>query len=434
MLINIANFYVEFFKLILAMKGIINRRVKYSLPALILLCACTIYLVIMSIHDSSYRMSLLVLAVIPICSLLTEGHRRLLLSTFVYFGICCLDDLICIIMSRILHISNEQLSEDPMVFSLMNSANLMVLMLISVAMEKFYRSKHCEKESIFEKPDTSYILIFIIGQAISLIVVSPFITSGFSSSLRNNRIIAICTALFSVFFLLLGVLLIYSNSSMNHYKQTAEINHRLMKSKEGYYQQLLKNDESLRHFRHDMNNHVLCMRALLESGKYNEAKDYLSSMSATLASARQKYSTGNILVNAIVNDIKEKYADVSLSWEGVVPGKMNMNDMDICIIFSNILENAMAAASKCKEEKTVDVSIGQFAGSLVITVVNTKSEDVREKSGRFITSKKDSENHGLGIMNVKQCVSGNGGTAEFTYDERRFKVEIILPDAVPDRS
>ncbi|MBQ6180271.1 MAG: GHKL domain-containing protein [Ruminococcus sp.] len=433
MLINIANYYVEFFKLLLVMKGVINRRVKISAPAITMLCACTAYLIIMSIYDNSYKMSLFVLTVIPVCTLFLEGRRKLLLSTVAYLGICCLDDLIYIIMSHVLSINNDDLSNDSVVFSLMNSANLIIIMLIVVLMDKLYY-KHGDKKELFEKPDISYILIFIIGQAISLIVVSPFLTSGFSSNMRNSRIIAACTALFSAFFLLLGVMLIYSNSSKNYYKQTSEINHQLMKSKENYYQQLLKNDESLRHFRHDMNNHVICIRALLGSGKYDEAENYLSSMSATLAATRPKYRTGNILVNAIVNDIHEKYADVSLEWEGTVPEKINIDDMDICIIFSNVLENAMAAAVKCSGDKNVSVSIGQFAGSLVITVENTKEGEIKEKNGRFVTSKKDSSNHGLGIINIKQCVSANSGTSEFKYDEHRFKVEIVLPDAVPDRS
>ena len=68
--------------------------------------------------------------------------------------------------------------------------------------------------------------------------------------------------------------------SKNHYKEIADINERLLKSKENYYTMLLQKDRDTIKFRHDISKHLNCMYILFDKGKYDELRKYFDKIGA----------------------------------------------------------------------------------------------------------------------------------------------------------
>ena len=204
---------------------------------------------------------------------------------------------------------------------------------------------------------------------------------------------------------------------------------KILTAQKEYYEHLLDLESETRRFRHDINNHILCINALLSDNKYDAAKDYVQEIGESISSMRNKLATGNSLVNAIVNDISIKYNNVMLEWQGMIPEELTISNMDICTIFSNLLDNAFCAASKCSSGK-VGVTVKTVANSLMVTIKNDISEPVKVKSSKFITSKKDKKNHGIGTMNVLECVKSHEGKVEYSYTDKDFTAEVILPNVI----
>ncbi|HPY84460.1 MAG TPA: GHKL domain-containing protein [Ruminococcus sp.] len=65
-----------------------------------------------------------------------------------------------------------------------------------------------------------------------------------------------------------------------------------------------------------------------------------------------------------------------------------------------------------------------------MTIKNNISAPIRTKDSKLITSKPDKKNHGLGTMNVKECVAVNGGSVEYSYTDSDFTVDVVLPNVV----
>ena len=160
------------------------------------------------------------------------------------------------------------------------------------------------------------------------------------------------------------------------------------------------------------------------------AKVYLEELSGVLGELRLKHQTGNTLVNVIVNDMCAKYSEVVLDWQGFLPAKSKLSDMDMCTIFSNLLENAFYAASGCGTGGKVDVTVKSVAGALSVIIENDRAGKVEEEKGSFLTQKEDKKNHGFGTRNVKDCVAKNEGIVDFEYTEDRFRVTITLINVV----
>lgn len=424
------NLVVECIKLLLAMCGILNFKFHKSKSAAVIFSASITILMLIGIYDISYQISGLIFLAVIISGLLVKGKYRFLFAVLSFFCICCIDELLLLVIKSAFKITDETMSENPAVFSAANAFSIILLTAAAMIMQNFYYKKRQSPQDSLRNSNVLYLILFVIGQIAALIFIAPFTLVEYKSNLRNNQIVAFAVCILGLLFLVFGVLLIYNNNSKNHYKQVAEMNQKLLRSQEKYYQMLLDKENETRKFRHDISNHILCVDALIKEQKYDEAESYLSDLKGSLSELRPRHQTGNMLVNAIVNDISSKYESVNLVWTGIIPEKLQMSNMDVCVIFSNVLENAFYAASDCLEDGKVDVVIKSLSNSLTISIRNNMSKPVEESKGKLITQKSDKKNHGFGTMNVRTCVNVNGGSVEYKYTEKIFTTEIVLPNVI----
>ena len=98
-------------------------------------------------------------------------------------------------------------------------------------------------------------------------------------------------------------------------------------------------------------------------------------------------------------------------------------------VIINLLDNAFCAASKCSAGK-VNVSIKTITNNLMVTINNNIAEPVRMKNKKFITSKMDKKNHGIGTMNVNEGVNSYSGKNEYNFTDKDFTVDVILPNVI----
>ena len=75
---------------------------------------------------------------------------------------------------------------------------------------------------------------------------------------------------------------------------------------------MLAHQDELRKFRHDLNNHLISVEALIDEGKYDEVKKYFSEVKGIFTNRNPEVKTGNTIVSAIASDYMVKYPDVKL--------------------------------------------------------------------------------------------------------------------------
>lgn len=422
MLTNIINLIVECLKLLIAMCGILNYKLRRSWPAILLFAAGITAILIMGVLNSSHQISAFTLLAVIIVALAIEGRNKLLFSTLTFFTICIIDELINFIIS----IHYRSVDDAPIAISVVNTFSLILLTAAALIVRSFFFKKRSNVQRALNNSNSLYVVLLSIGIVASLMFISYFMYSGLKNSGRSNIIAAFSAYVLGLMFIVTGVLLIYNSISKKHYKQEAKIGQQLLRSQEKYYKMLLSKENETRKFRHDISNHVICVDALLKEHKYNEAREYLSEMKSSLSELRPRYQTGNLLVNAVLNDIYERHRNVTLSWHGLLPEKIQIADTDVCVIFSNVLENAFTAADGV-EGGSINVTAASAAGSLIVTVVNDMTEPPALSNGRLITKKSDKRNHGFGMMNTASRIESSGGTIEYDWDKNHFKTEIILP-------
>ena len=190
------------------------------------------------------------------------------------------------------------------------------------------------------------------------------------------------------------------------------------------------NFEELRKLRHDLRNHLSYIGALLEQGKYDEAKKYFSSMSADVSAPLGYTDSGNDAVNAIVNfgRMRASSMGVTLAPKLSVPAELPIPDNELCSLLSNLLDNAVeAAAASEAEDKTVELSVFRREDHLLIDVRNPVSSDVSpEKRLSLVSTKQDSQLHGYGTKIIRSIAKQYNGVCRFDMEDGRFIASVML--------
>lgn len=210
----------------------------------------------------------------------------------------------------------------------------------------------------------------------------------------------------------------------------ADLERKNLQLQKNYYEELEHSQNQIRKFRHDMNNHLSVVGNLLNDGNLSEAKEYFSSISGYMQTANRKFCL-NSVVNAVINAKYQMMINASIdTFLNIDIDKlMFIDDMSLCTIFANTLDNAIEACRKIEDTAKRKLELkcrytenGYFSFELI----NSKVNEIHEKKGRFLSDKEDQSAHGIGISSVKEIVDKYDGTLDISYDKEWFKVVILI--------
>ncbi len=200
-----------------------------------------------------------------------------------------------------------------------------------------------------------------------------------------------------------------------------------LQGQEEHIQMLLEDDERRRRLKHDLRAHMLVLNTYAQKGELENVKGYLQKMEEGLCEEQVKSYTGILGVDAIINDIHKKATaeNVILDFEGALMQRQDIAVFEWCVLFSNLLTNALEATRECDAEKRIEVKIANIQEKVALIVRNTCSEN-KLGAERPQTTKQDKMNHGLGLKNVEEIVKKRDGTINYNAINGWFEITVIL--------
>lgn len=196
--------------------------------------------------------------------------------------------------------------------------------------------------------------------------------------------------------------------------------------------------ESLRKLRHEVKNQYAYIRLLLEQKDYARAERFFGEMSMHANPTFQMVSSGNDLVDDIVNleVSKARAAGVEVSSRIAVPPELPVEEVDLCSLLMNLLDNAIeaceglgsgAAEQDTPGEKTVRLSIVSDQGTLLVSVTNPACRAPKlNDRGLPVTTKAERGSHGYGTSIVRSLAEKYHGVADFSYEDGSFVAKVML--------
>ena len=158
--------------------------------------------------------------------------------------------------------------------------------------------------------------------------------------------------------------------------------------------------------------------------------DYLEKMTDALEEATYVSVSRNSAVDAIINEkmLTAQKNSIPTHFDVVPLDFENVPSMDICTILSNALDNAIEACVKLQNpsDRYINVKINTDNG-IFISVSNPSAEAPKKIAGVFISTKKDKENHGLGLKSIRRTVDKHGGDMLIKHENNIFTLITQLP-------
>lgn len=223
-------------------------------------------------------------------------------------------------------------------------------------------------------------------------------------------------------------LLISNNFSKNYYIRINQIEYKQIKTQTKYYKKLLEKSVELRRFKHDYKNQLIVLQTYLDKNNIASAKEYIKNSSEYINSL-EGYKTGNYILDALLDEKSKK----SYLYNTIIKCSGNfvqysLDDIDLCIIFGNAIDNAIEACEKIHttEPKIISIIIKQQNHILNVLITNPVSEPPIIEDNMIVTIKSDKENHGFGLYSIKRTIQKYKGLCEISCKDNIFLINITL--------
>lgn len=182
-----------------------------------------------------------------------------------------------------------------------------------------------------------------------------------------------------------------------------------------------------REARHDMRHHFAALQNLAGQQKWESLEKYLSDAQESVPDAGL-----DLCDNAAADSVASHYGllcrkqGIPFSFELDLPGALPVPEFDLCLVLSNLLENALEASLRtAPSRRQIKARAYLHSGHmLLLTVENSFDGEIREKGGVFQSSKRKGD--GIGIQSVRRIADKNGGYSRFSHEGGVFCANVML--------
>ena len=194
------------------------------------------------------------------------------------------------------------------------------------------------------------------------------------------------------------------------------------------YKMLAEQYRQSERLRHDMKNHIIALSALSRNKEWEKLDDYLKNMEGTALDTAGDL-TGNKAVDAILYQKQRQAEWENIKWECDVRMSKEccINEFDLCVLFGNILDNALEACGRMRGDECRFINIQAKTVKKCFLIEVKNSMDKAEKFTEGCTNKGDSQKHGIGLMNVSDVVDSYNGAVHKEFGKGIFVISILMP-------
>lgn len=245
---------------------------------------------------------------------------------------------------------------------------------------------------------------------------------------RVNQNPEIITGFFIFVFFIISCIALYLYFLLHNLKSKKEYLDMQNHIFEEKYTELLKLEKQKSMIYHDFKNSILVLEGYLEAGRNDEAMQYLKEIRLPFVVDHEN-NCGNPVIDYVVAGKIETAEQHNIKVQKDISdlSQMDVKEYDLCMVLSNILDNAIEANSGLQADKWIVLKIHVSDRMLFVELKNTIFEQPKERNGKLISTKKDSKLfHGMGLESVNKIVEKYNGLFTYEYTKEYFLVKITL--------
>lgn len=193
-------------------------------------------------------------------------------------------------------------------------------------------------------------------------------------------------------------------------------------------QELLRQNKAQRALLHDSTNFSLTLQQLLQHGRQQEALQLVDQMLAHCGQAPQCLQTDNPVADAVLNEQCAKAAaqGIQLHVELCSLKNLALQELEIVVLFSNLLDNARSACMECDQDRRLVIQAAACqSGQISLTVRNTCRPGPQKPRAGSVSF--TAPLHGYGLQNIRRVLKKYDCEYAAEQADGWYRVFMLLP-------
>ena len=284
----------------------------------------------------------------------------------------------------------------------------------------------CKKKTIkrIAEEYKGLIVTFGAGLHIVILIYQLMLMGEGTKWYFQNIVTANVIALLLIWLLWQFSKFIFRYESLQRENQMIEFQNTMM---ENNYANLKEALEENRRINHDMKNHLLLLKEYEKRQDWKELRSYLDKITPEYESVKFYPWTTCQPLDLLLNLKMHMAEKKKIVWKITACSleKFVLEENEICILFGNLLDNALEASEKVeKGEKWIKTEIQNPGNMLFINIANSMEKQPVREGKRRISQKENQKFHGYGLISVERIVEKYEGTIRYLVTKDRFEVQV----------
>lgn len=265
-------------------------------------------------------------------------------------------------------------------------------------------------------PITSFVVLYALSQNVYV----------------NDNLWVKFTVFIAAIMLIASNLLVYGifdfMIKQKHKERELEFQAMKLENEKQYYEDLSERTLLSNKTLHDVKNKIFAIKSYMETD-INKAHENIDSIFEIAVKSRTLKITGIVALDNLLNHKKANAKAIGAEMKIVILSSKikDYNVIDLCIIFGNLIDNAIEACAKIdnKKDKCIDIEIKQNNNYLSISIINDVEQGIIPNSN-IRTTKKNKLIHGFGLSNVKEIVNKYNGIMRYNIKNDKFIINVFI--------
>lgn len=269
------------------------------------------------------------------------------------------------------------------------------------------------------------IYVLLILSVICLSAMTSLVTFHTDELKTKESFLIAIIIILSVILACIVVSLFLNVIAKQHFTAISQMMEKQVELQVSHYEELEKMEAETHKFRHDYTNHLQSILSLMRMDAYSDAKEYIKKLqNVTYKTDKASFYSGNKLADAILaNKSAALNENCRIDYSGIMP--TSIENVDLCVILSNSLDNAIEACQDIRSPCVISVFAGEQQGYFVMSVKNPtpRSDNYYDIPP---TTKADKQNHGMGLYNIESTVKKYDGQLKIKCENGVFELMITM--------
>ena len=303
------------------------------------------------------------------------------------------------------------------VYEVIGELILLALLVFAI----FLRKKSIIQFWIAELPVVDFLIFTVLLFFLSIWEAVAYLTEKRPFSLYVFfAVIVVCT----LATIIRTIIITRKNNSLTYINSLLEEH---MQQATDYYNQLIEQENQTKKFRHDIKNILIALHSMVKENQNDKALLYIEDLNEVCEQLKPRYNTGNFIADAILSakDTRAAMQNINISFDGYIPSE-KVKDVDMVIVLSNMLDNAIEACEKITGKKDIEIKSILQKKMWVLYVKNPSEEVNIINKNHIVTTKQEKMLHGFGLNNIERVAQKYNGNMQLAYKEGYFSSKITF--------